>query len=1057
MNTNDNVNFLGSGILNIDSDITLGNVSSGSVNIGNLNIANSKNLSIANIGSSFLSISNISFADNSVLNLSGDIYVQNNILNANNFSGNINLTNNLVVQNFGVGVSSALSSLNEINITNIKGVNFSKDIYAKYLKLNGDNTKLDGTSLLKFSSTQVNENATFKNFSNVNFGDLTVASSKILNLDNVLNYADIINNSGSIILAKDTNLNITEDISGVGSINIKDSGGAISFTGSLSQNVENIIGLNTANIEKINVKNFNNSEIFFKNDVFVKNINFESQSLNSAIKIDANKTLNLSGDINLLNDKSATIYGNGTLNLISDKSQNIAIAIGKSSTNRLNKLLISTSNIVNDNMLSLNAESYITDLEVNSISNFKNDKLLNVTNLKINDNFNWQIGTDSVVNQIEFTNSKNLFLKNSNNLKISGDISGNGNILGSTTNQGALWFDGSVAQNIASTINIGNNSKLLAKISSSNISNLGVKFANDVYVNEIEFLNKTDNAKISIEASKSLNVAGNILQSGSGSGFILGDGILNLNGSGQQNIMVKIGENSANRLDTLNHNNADKIYLTKNIFANNFNFNQSTLKLAGNVVLDTNNSIDLSGKKIITEFANNNFGRINVNNDLNLNSSNFELDFSNLASDIDITGSTSYSLAKSNNTTGDISQISLTDNSYLFDGKLSLANNELSTSINFSDNYSKQNVGDFNFNLLNQVINQNDDVKIGLVSISGKSQLDSALESLKPIADEVVINNILGNSSTINNIVDNRYNSYQYLAQLKSESNQKNDEKSGVWWQIYNNYSKQNNIDQKQEYLGKNFGLTLGYDRLFEKENINFLFGSSLVFGQLNLANKFKNKNSDINFYNLVFYNHNSVKNTGLFNKNSLFLGFNNHNNSRKIEVGNYHKTANSNFKSTNLSAQSKIGYEFNFLKKYSFAAFVGGQYFVLNQNKDLEKNADKLNLNSKINSYKEIIAKIGFEASANIDYKNYKIIPNLGFSYEKNLLNNAVNNQFSFIQSNEINVAKSVIVQQNKYNFALGFDILLEDNQQLKFKSNAQISNNYHNLGGTAQYNWEF
>ncbi|MFM7558420.1 MAG: hypothetical protein ACKO46_07690 [Alphaproteobacteria bacterium] len=263
MNTNDNVNFLGSGILNIDSDITLGNVSSGSVNIGNLNIANSKNLSIANIGSSFLSISNISFADNSVLNLSGDIYVQNNILNANNFSGNINLTNNLVVQNFGVGVSSALSSLNEINITNIKGVNFSKDIYAKYLKLNGDNTKLDGTSLLKFSSTQVNENATFKNFSNVNFGDLTVASSKILNLDNVLNYADIINNSGSIILAKDTNLNITEDISGVGSINIKDSGGAISFTGSLSQNVENIIGLNTANIEKINVKNFNNSEIFF--------------------------------------------------------------------------------------------------------------------------------------------------------------------------------------------------------------------------------------------------------------------------------------------------------------------------------------------------------------------------------------------------------------------------------------------------------------------------------------------------------------------------------------------------------------------------------------------------------------------------------------------------------------------------------------------------------------------------------------------------------------------------------------------------------------------------
>ncbi|MFM7558419.1 MAG: hypothetical protein ACKO46_07685, partial [Alphaproteobacteria bacterium] len=74
-----------------------------------------------------------------------------------------------------------------------------------------------------------------------------------------------------------------------------------------------------------------------------------------------------------MNDKSATIYGNGTLNLTSDKSQNIAIAIGKSSTNRLNKLLISTSNIVNDNMLSLNAESYITDLEVNSISNFKND------------------------------------------------------------------------------------------------------------------------------------------------------------------------------------------------------------------------------------------------------------------------------------------------------------------------------------------------------------------------------------------------------------------------------------------------------------------------------------------------------------------------------------------------------------------------------------------------------------------------------------------------------------------------------------------------------------
>jgi len=1014
-------------------------------------------LTISNIGSTTANVASINFANNSTLNLSGNIYVQNNILSASNFSGNINLTNNLTVQNFSVGVSSALSSLNEINITNIKGVNFSKDIYSKYFKLNGDNTNIDGTSSLKFNFTEVNQNATIKGLKNVDFGDLTIASNKVLRLENKNSNTDDVDNLGSIILAKNSTLDVAKNLIGAGSIESLEQGGAINFNGTVSQNIENTLGTNSNNIATINVANTSNSELNFKNDIYVKNINFNQQFESSAIKIDSAKTLNLSGDVAMINNLQGTIYGSGNLNLKSANSQIINAKLGKSNSNRLAKLSIATSNILNNGNIILNGDAYITDIEINASANFQNNFLLNVSNLKVNENFNWQIGTDSLVNQIEFTNSKNLFLKNSNNLKISGNIVGAGNILGSTNKQGALWFNGSSAQNVANTINIGSNDNLLAKISSANISNSGVEFANDVYVNEVDFLNNSGNAKLSIALAKALNISGNISQYGSGNGLILGDGTLNLNGSLQQNIFANLGENSGNRIGILNHNNTDKIYFAKNIFANNFNFNQPTIKLAGNVVLDVNNAIDLSGKKIISEFANNNFGRINVNNNLSLNSANFELDFSNLASDIDITGNTSYSLAKSTNTTGDVSQISLSDNSFLFDGKLSIANNELFTSINFSDNYSKNNMGDFNFKLLNQILSQNSDVKIGLVSIANKSQLDRALDSLKPIADEVVINNILSNSSNILNIVDNRYNSYQYLAQLKSELKHENLEKSGVWWQIYNNFSAQKTRNSQQQYSGKNFGLMLGYDQVFRNENLDILLGTSLATGQIALKNKFHNKNSDINFYNLVFYNHNFLRNIGLFNKNSLFLGFNRHNNNRKIEFGNYQKTANSNFKSTNFSMQSKIGYEFNFAQKYSFAPFVGGQYFILNQNKFLEKNADKLNLNSKINSYKEIIAEIGFEASAKIDYKDYKVIPNLGFSYDKNLLNNSIYNQFNFIQSDEVNIDKSIILQQNKYNFALGFDILLEDNQQLKFKSNAQISNNYYNWGGTAQYNWEF
>ncbi len=1057
LSNNDTVNFLGTGTLNINSDISLGNISSNIDNIGSLIIDSSKILTSTNIGSSSLNISSLNFNTSSVLNLSGDIFIKNNIVNANNNSGNINITSNLVEQNIGFGVSSALSSLNEVNISNNKGVIFSKEIYSKFLKLNADNGVVKGSGSIIATSTDVNFNTSFKNLTKVNFGDLNVASTKSLNLETTTNIADNIVNAGTITLSKNSNLEVLGNVTNTGAINSLENGGIIKFSGSLTQNIENQLGTLASNIGKIIINNSNNAEVFFKNDLHVKNIDFNNDSSIGVIKIDSAKTLNLSGNIASLNNKTATIYGSGTLNLNSANSQTIEANLGKSAGNSLAKLTLSTSNTINNAKVSLNADSYIANFEVNESTNFENKALLNISNLKINDNFNWEVGSNSSVNQIELNSSKNLTLKTANNLKISGDLIGTGSIISDNANNGVLWFASSLAQNVGSGVNVGLSTNYLYKISTSNIDNVGINFNNDVYVKNIDFLNNLGTAKLNIATAKNLNISGNILQKTSAQAEISGAGSLNLLGNSLQTIEANIG-NNASRLSTLIHNNTSQIYFTKNIFVDNFNFNQNNIKLAGNIVLDTNNLLNLAGKKIDSQFANNNFGRINVNNDLSLNSSTFNLDFSNISGNIDITGATNYSLAKSStNIIGDVAQINLSDNSFLFDGKLSINNNELFTSINFSDNYSKNNIGEFNFNLISQAINQNLDVKNGLVSISNKIQLDNAIDSLKPIADEVVVNNILSNSSNILNIVDNRYNSYQYLAHLKSELKQDKVENNGLWWQIYNNLLKQETKNNNEQYSGKNLGLIMGYDRVFQSENLNLLVGSSLATGQISLKNKTHNKKSDINFYNLVFYNHNSAKNNGLFNKNSLFIGFNRHNNLRNIEVGNYKKTANSSFKSSNFSAQTKIGYEFDYAHKYSFAPFLGGQYFILNQNQFLEKNANKLNLNSKINSYREIIAEIGFEASAKYDYKYYKLVPNFGFSYDKNMLNKTIKNRFNFAESEALNLSKSVIMQKNKYNLALGFDILIEDNQQLKFKSNSQIANNFINWGAAAQYNWEF
>jgi outer membrane autotransporter protein len=166
-------------------------------------------------------------------------------------------------------------------------------------------------------------------------------------------------------------------------------------------------------------------------------------------------------------------------------------------------------------------------------------------------------------------------------------------------------------------------------------------------------------------------------------------------------------------------------------------------------------------------------------------------------------------------------------------------------------------------------------------------------------------------------------------------------------------------------------------------------------------------------------------------------------------------------------SFESKVGFKKDFFnKRFNISPLIGLQYLAINNDDYLEKQ-DDLAIEYKNQFYHQVIAKIGLEFDSKIKTNNYIFSPNFMFSYNRNLLNNSVNDSYnianarsgnSIINSslNKISV-NSKIVQINKFNVATGLNIFTKNHESVRLKYQLQTAKNFINHSGFVEYKKEF
>lgn len=1130
--------------LNIDSDSNQNSVYGVANGYGNIIFSPNKIFTVNNIGSTTNAINNISFDSGSILKLnnisteylnnsSSAIFVNYGISTKVNKTGTLKLSgeipylgndNKFLPSNFTHIIDGSVgNSINRISNISIDAknanINFKKSVFTDNFVIDGtvatsiynnykytlNNLKIDDNFIA--NNTEITDSVVSISGSstNINFGDLKINAtaspnagfsqlflnkSQAINVDNIIFDSETASDKKYISNEVDSNLYVNKNISGNGTIK----GGNIIFNGSSAQTSEVNIKLGGVDdyMQKIQISNNSNGGVVFKGNVYSKNLDFSLGGKNSNIRLESGSIFRLSGDI-ISKENTGTISGDGKLILEGESSKTINAILGSSSLNKLSNLEIAQTK--SNNSIILNNKNYITNLAIKSATTLENNDFLSVDNLAIEENSKLKINSDNKIANINISANKSLSLLNNNELKITENIvaGANSSIVGDSNNIGSIAFVGSLSQEIDADIEIGKDNLYLSKVSSQNISNDGVKFLNNVKTRKLEFTNTQGTSIINIASGKSIYLAGDISQNSKNSSAIIGSGSLELNGEYLQNIDTKIGKDSSNRLNSVIINNNYGVLLKQNSFINNLSINNGQLTIDDSATLDVTNNIDLTNKKIGINITSGQYGKIVSAGEISVNdSSKIKFDYSKtIGANLDITGQTKYDILVASNTISNVDKILVEDNSLLYDNQITSSSNKVVTNLVKSSQFQESVLGKEKYNSLQGLIDlQNSKIKDGLLSIQSNSQLNNSLNSIKPIENSMIYNQLISHVDDLfdiaiandNDIVDQNSNIDNDEAreksldkkpnQIEAKNSILNEEESSLknyslWWKLLGNRFTQKILENNNEYDGRTTGLMIGLNKKIDLKNHFLTIGTAVSSGMINIDNS-RNKNLEVNSYQLLFYQGiYSKSGEGLFNNNMFLFAHNNYNSNRTIEIGNYKNSFKSSYGGKMFSFESKVGFKKDFFnKRFNISPLIGLQYLAINNDDYLEKQ-DDLAIEYKNQFYHQVIAKIGLEFDSKIKTNNYIFSPNFMFSYNRNLLNNSVNDSYNIanarsgnsINSSSLNkiAVNSKIVQINKFNIATGLNIFTKNHESVRVKYQLQTSKNFINHSGFVEYKKEF
>ena len=301
------------------------------------------------------------------------------------------------------------------------------------------------------------------------------------------------------------------------------------------------------------------------------------------------------------------------------------------------------------------------------------------------------------------------------------------------------------------------------------------------------------------------------------------------------------------------------------------------------------------------------------------------------------------------NTISNVDKILVEDNSLLYDNQITSSSNKVVTNLVKSSQFQESVLGKEKYNSLQGLIDlQNSKIRDGLLSIQSNSQLNNSLNSIKPIENSMIYNQLISHVDDLfdiaiandNDIVDQNSNIDNDEAreksldkkpnQIEAKNSNFNEEESSLknyslWWKLLGNRFTQKILENNNEYDGRTTGLMIGLNKKIDLKNHFLTIGTAVSSGMINIDNS-RNKNLEVNSYQLLFYQGiYSKSGEGLFNNNMFLFAHNNYNSNRTIEIGNYKNSFKSSYGGKMFSFESKVGFKKDFFnKRFNISPLIG-------------------------------------------------------------------------------------------------------------------------------------
>lgn len=925
----------------------------------------------------------------------------------------------------GGGIGTVNNQLNEVISSNNSDITINAtSLYADSLNLTSS------TSDITISGTSI-----------LNFNDIKLSS---LNADLIFSNA-----SQQVNISGDINLS-----SGIGEINGTNSN--LTFAGSGSQTIYSTLGsedrISSLNITGSNTKNF-------EKNVAVSNISF-SNSSDAVINLSGtNNELDLTGNITSSSASGviARIAGSNASNVLrlnGTSDQTLNAIFGTSAVSRFNEIEIDNTNNIN-----FIQDSYVNIMNINGANATLNSTaLMDISTLNISEDVTLLgSSTMSIANFNVDTDGHEVTLNR--DISISGHING---LVGGNTEEisgisGAILFNGSSTQDV-NNLTLGKVSTIrLGALKTSNIDDIGVNFNDNVYVNDVVFENSSGDANLNIATSKEFDIGGNITKS-TGNALIKGGGTVKLSGTDTQNINVNLGT-SDNRLGSLNITNSAGVILRNNIYVNSFNYNGNNLTLVSNSNLDIVQDMGLENKNINFRLSSDNsasnpFGKISIGGNIaTLNSAIF-FDYGILtgnALNFDYNGG-SYTVINSSNVVN-LDNISVSDNSYLFNHSLTLDGNNIQTTINKDSNiFNKEILGDINVEMLDHALSKSN-IASDIMSITTEDELENTMESIRLPNNSPLLKYNMSTHNNLNHFTTQRIRNITLFPKRNRQ---------GLWAEFYASNIVQDE-DKKKGYDGfvaNGTGFLAGYD---------YVNGGNVIgLGGFYSGAEVENDNegdftSIIESSGFTLYNKFGSKyNKGFYNINNFHYISNDYLNERKVKLPNITEIIKAELSGSSMSFRSEIGYNINFIKSSIFSPKISLEYFSDERDSYKEEGSENSAFKVKEEEYDNFIFSAGFDFGGKF-YTSKKTLfsPVLDISWRKYLGDDQQKRIISY-NNNEYFSINSAELPSDYLNIAFNaeYSRSVDDfhvNPVFNIKYNAMLTEEFISHAFTAEIRYNF